>query len=397
MMKKKNVIMILLAFFLLTTLGCNMAGTEPSGESVSRAVQNWEFWEPMDYYNSGSWNKADWTNGGMFNCGWLPDHVTFDSGQMTIRLDNYPSHGKPYSSGEYRTNNTFSYGTFETNMIAAKGSGLVTSFFLYTGNPWDEIDMEILGKNTYQAQLNYFVNGVGHHEKIIDLGFDASQGYHKYTIEWGEGYIKWYVDGSLRHSAYGGPQPTHPMQIMVNLWPGTGVDDWLGYYSHNGTKYAHYDYILYQPAGQATPDPPPNPNPNPVPSGQTVSLRSRANYQYVRAENAGSQPLIANSGSIGTWEQFKLIDNGDGTITLQSMANNQYVCAENAGGQALIANRGAIGSWEKFRVINNSDGTISLQSLANNQYVCAENAGNQALIANRGAIGSWEKFDLIYQ
>ena len=77
---------------------------------------------------------------------------------MTIKLDNQYSHGKPYTSGEYRTNNTFSYGTFETNMKAAKGDGLVTSFFLYTGSPWDEIDVEILGKNMVHGKIIYFIS-----------------------------------------------------------------------------------------------------------------------------------------------------------------------------------------------------------------------------------------------
>ena len=183
----------------------------------------------------------------MFNCGWLPDHISFANGQMTIRLDNYSSWGKPYSSGEYRSWNTFNYGYFETNMKAAKGNGLVTSFFTYTGSPWDEIDVEILGKNTNQVQFNYFVSGVGGHEKVVDLGFDASAGFHKYTIEWGNGYINWYVDGAWKHGVSGGTLPTHPMQMMVNLWPGTGVDSWLNAFTFTGNQYAYYDYLLYWP------------------------------------------------------------------------------------------------------------------------------------------------------
>jgi len=204
-------------------------------------------WEPLDSFNSSLWQMADWTNGGMFNCGWKPDHISFSGGVMTLKLDNVSSHGKPYTSGEYRSVKTYGYGTFETNMKAAKGVGTVTSFFTYTGNPWDEIDVEILGKNTWQVQFNYFVSGVGYHEKVVDLGFDASAGYHKYTIEWGNGYINWYVDGVWKHGVSGGSQPTHPMQVMVNLWPGIGVDGWLGAFTYPGPLYANYDYIMYTP------------------------------------------------------------------------------------------------------------------------------------------------------
>jgi beta-glucanase (GH16 family) len=233
-----------------------MAADGVSETEDARTVQNWSLWEPLSSFNTNVWNKADWTNGGMFNCGWKPDHAYFSGdGKLVLKLDNTSSHGRPYTSAEYRTNNTFTYGTFETNMKAAKGNGMVSSFFLYTGSPWDEIDVEILGKNTNQVQFNYYVNGVGNNEKVINLGFDASQGYHRYAIEYGNGYINWYVDGAWKYgvnntgfnASYGKQMPSHPMQIIMNLWPGTGVDSWLGYFSYAGAKYAFYDYVKYTP------------------------------------------------------------------------------------------------------------------------------------------------------
>ena len=259
-MKKALSIFLAAGLALFVFTGCNQISNVDSNEVTNEAdsaryVQNWGLWDSLDYYNTGTFNKADWTNGGMFNCGWTPNNVYFQNGQMVIKLNNQWSHGKPYSSGEYRTNNTFSYGTFETNMIAAKGDGLVTSFFLYTGNPWDEIDVEILGKDTRKVQFNYYVDGVANNEKVIDLGFDASQGYHKYAIEYGNGYINWYVDGKWKwgvnntglNAPYGKKMPSHPMQIMCNLWPGTGVDSWLNHFNYYGEKYAYYDYIKYTP------------------------------------------------------------------------------------------------------------------------------------------------------
>jgi len=137
----------------------------------------------------------------------------------------------------------------------------------------------------------------------------------------------------------------------------------------------------------------------PVVSGggttRVVSLRAHANGQYVCAESAGTQPLIANRTAIGSWEQFDLIDLGNGNVALRSHANGGYVCAENWGTQALIANRTAIRLWETFQLLHNPDGSVSLKALVNDKYVCAENAGASWLIANRTAIGSWEQFDLI--
>lgn len=39
----------------------------------------------------------------------------------------------------------------------------------------------------------------------------------------------------------------------------------------------------------------------------TIALRSRANGKLVCAENAGSQPLIANRDHPGPWEQFEVL------------------------------------------------------------------------------------------
>ncbi|MEU6935230.1 glycoside hydrolase family 16 protein [Streptomyces rubiginosohelvolus] len=216
------------------------------------------FTDTFDSYDTGRWHKADgWSNGGMFNVGWRADHTWFNGGVMGQNLDvaTCPSgcSGKPYASGEYRTNELYSYGRFEARLQAVKREGVVTGFFTYTGpsdgQAWDEIDVEILGKNTTQMQTNYFTDGVGGHETVIDLGFDASAGYHDYAIEWwNQGTINWFVDGKLVHQENGsrGPLPTRPMRIMTNLWPGTGVDGWLGPFTYPGTPLtARYDWIKY--------------------------------------------------------------------------------------------------------------------------------------------------------
>jgi beta-glucanase (GH16 family) len=205
----------------------------------------------MNSYQSSKWAESDWANGAPFNCGWLPDHVSFSNGKMVIMLDNVPSHGMPYSSCEYRTASNLNYGSFEARLKAVNHSGVVTAFFTYDNTTRDEIDLEFLGKNTQQVQANYYVGGVGNHEHMIDLGFDASADYHIYKIEWTNSYIKWYVDSSEKYTISGTALPSHPMQSMLSLWNGTGVDSWLGAFSYTNPLYAYYDYFSYTPAGTA--------------------------------------------------------------------------------------------------------------------------------------------------
>jgi hypothetical protein len=85
--------------------------------------------------------------------------------------------------------------------------------------------------------------------------------------------------------------------------------------------------------------------------GTVVGLRARANNQYVCADNAGANPLIANRASVSTWEQFDLITVAGGDVALRAHANSQYVSADNAGANPLIANRASVSSWEQFDLI----------------------------------------------
>ena len=101
-------------------------------------------------------------------------------------------------------------------MMPIKADGVDTGFFMYTGpsdgDPWDEIDFEFLGYDTTKVQLNYYTDGVGGHEYMLDLGFDASEGYHTYGFDWQPDRITWYVDGVARYSATEN-LPTNPGRL----------------------------------------------------------------------------------------------------------------------------------------------------------------------------------------
>jgi beta-glucanase (GH16 family) len=55
----------------------------------------------------------------------------------------------------------------------------------------------------------------------IDLGFDATQDFHLYSIDWRPGRIVWSVDGRVVHERVGWdptPIPHLPMHLHANLW-----------------------------------------------------------------------------------------------------------------------------------------------------------------------------------
>lgn len=127
--------------------------------------------------------------------------------------------------------------------------------------------------------------------------------------------------------------------------------------------------------------------------GKVISLQSFQNTDYVTAAGTTS-PLIADSTTIGTNQQFDLIINADGSVSLYAHVNNRYVTVDGTNSQ-LYANSTTVGTSQKFSLITNADGTIALKSLLTGFQVCAENAGASPLIANRDWIQEWEKFYLV--
>lgn len=249
-MKKRNFLTLAAAFISCTMMLCSCASSDNSNtENVTEDIS------AISFENGGSslFECADgWCNGSMFNVTWRAENCTFEDGKMTLTIDKDSKGGTvPYSGGEYRSKNFYSYGRYEVRMKAIKNDGVVSSFFTYTGpsdnNPWDEIDIEILGKDTTKVQFNYFTNGKGNHEYMYDLGFDASEDFHNYAFEWYEDKIVWYVDGVEAHTATENI-PVTPCKIMMNAWCGTGVDGWLKAFDDtNMPLHAEYETISFKP------------------------------------------------------------------------------------------------------------------------------------------------------
>ena len=184
-----------------------------------------------NYAQSGfDWAHGYSNSGGdsVFNCTWSRDNATVQDGVMSMSVTKK---GDTYYGGEYRSSAFYSYGYYSVCMQAAKCSGVVSSFFTYTGpsdnNPWDEIDIEFLGNDTTKVQFNYYTSGKGGHEFLYNLGFDASQSFHEYGFDWQPDSITWYVDGKAVYRATA-EIPVTATKIMMNVWNTKGHDEWAG-------------------------------------------------------------------------------------------------------------------------------------------------------------------------
>ena len=118
----------------------------------------------------GFWARNDRGNQHPFNCSFSRANAVIANNLLTLSLTKT---GTGYAGAEYRSQQRFGYGFYSVKMRAASCPGVISSFFTYTGWPWDEIDIEFLGDDTTRVQFNYFTSGRGNHEYIYELGCDV--------------------------------------------------------------------------------------------------------------------------------------------------------------------------------------------------------------------------------
>ncbi len=263
-------------FRLFTSLlVCLLILLSAESSAAAHNLRGTSFTDDLNSQVTSRWDKADgWSNGDLFKVGWRADHISFANSLLTITLDdnNCPGgcSGKPYASGEYRTNGSddaayYGYGCYETRLKTIAGNGLVASFFTYNGGSYDtppggnglhnEIDIEILGKDPTKMQVNFYTNGDVGHEQWVNLGFNSAEDFHDYGFKWDASGIRWYVDGRLVANAENTPEnPTPdalpanggPQKIMLNFWACQGLDAWCGAFTYTGALHVYYDWISYQ-------------------------------------------------------------------------------------------------------------------------------------------------------
>lgn len=191
-----------------------------------------------------------WSSGDGFESFWKKENVKLEANKLLLEITkNELNEEKPWLSGEIFVNDFYQYGMYEVSMKPIKASGVITGFFTYTGpgygSPWDEIDIEFLGKDTSQVQFNYVVNGNASHKYIYSLGFDASEEFHTYGFRWESDYIAWYIDGKEVYRATG-KMPSSPSKIMANVWV-TSLSSWAGNFDGKIPKPAEIEWIKFKP------------------------------------------------------------------------------------------------------------------------------------------------------
>lgn len=205
-----------------------------------------------------NWHVAEYDfDHDKFDTDWRRAHVTTgfmeDGSGLNLRLAPHQGGLNRFAGGSIRREKVSHYGLYEVRMRAASHPGVVTGFFTYTGPHYgtrhDEIDIEILGRNTRQIHVAWFVDG-RLQNRFIDLGFDAAEETATYAFIWCPGQIRWFVNGQeiFARRRDRGPIPEVPGRLFVNLWAADpSISNWAGTIEPGTTAQAHVEQVRFIP------------------------------------------------------------------------------------------------------------------------------------------------------
>ncbi len=169
---------------------------------------------------------------------------------------------KPYAGAAILSKETFSYGRYEVRLKSAKGSGIVSAFFLRAsrktsgGTLVHELDFEFMGKSdrllhmACHRGLDAPAQGKKHKKskKNVQLPFDPSADFHTYALEYTPKGIVWFADGQeiwrlgedVASEFFG-----VDMDIRCNIWT-PNIKAWAGTVESDRLPVQYeIDYISY--------------------------------------------------------------------------------------------------------------------------------------------------------
>lgn len=176
---------------------------------------------------------------------------------MTLSVTRRDGGPTPYVSSEFLRYGSHGFGRYEVVMKSGNMPGVVSSFFMHTGeflgDPHSEIDFEFVGGKPGEVHTNYFWKGQSDALDVA-LWFDTSEDFHLYAFEWLPDRIVWFVDGvEVRRVESGSarvPIPAAPGRVMANIWAANnGAVEWVGEPVGEGVS-AIYKCMSHVPTGQ---------------------------------------------------------------------------------------------------------------------------------------------------
>ena len=237
----------------LTVLAALVGGSAVAQQGASGT----SFVENFDTLDTARWYISDgWDNGAHQNCTWSKNQVGVADGSLELTFERKTLGKRDYVCGEIQTRKRFGYGTYEVRMKSAEASGLNSAFFTYIGptdkQPHDEIDFEVLGKDTSRVQLNQYISAKGGNEKLVNVPGGASSQLNDYAFVWEKDRLRYFINGRMVHEVTDPAKiPPNAQKIFLSLWGTDTLKDWMGAFSYAAPSKMQIDRIAFTAAGDA--------------------------------------------------------------------------------------------------------------------------------------------------
>jgi endo-1,3-1,4-beta-glycanase ExoK len=225
------------------------------------SAQQASFFEQFDTLSKSRWYVSDgWATGDYRNCTWAANQVRTAEGLLEVGFAPVPYGERQNSCGTVQTRQAFGHGTFEARLKTPGGSGLNAGFFTYIGptqgQPHDEIDFEILLRDTGEVQTTTWVNGVSGDGKLgsgqtHDLPYPSDTEFIHFAATWTPDKIDYFINGEkVRTIDEGFRIPKHPQRIFFSLWGTDTLVDWMGRYEPmKEAVHMEVDWVAYTALG----------------------------------------------------------------------------------------------------------------------------------------------------
>lgn len=224
-------------------------------------AQDAAFHDDFDKLDQARWYVSDgWSNGAHQNCTWSTDQAKAVDGRLRVGFAVVPKGERQNRCGEIQTRKAYGYGTFETRLKTPAGSGLNAAFFTYIGpqqnKPHDEIDFEILLKDTSHVDTTTFVKGVSGDGEVgagqsHALPHASDADFTTFAFTWEPNQVRYYIDGALVRTIDDPKMvPSNPQRVFFSLWGSDTLTDWMGAFAPVAAPIAmEVDWVAFTPLG----------------------------------------------------------------------------------------------------------------------------------------------------